>query len=153
MNALFKKLNFKEHNQIVVINSPESFEKELIEIKNLAKIKKELKNASKIEFILIFVTRKNEINKIIAKIDKLIIDDATLWFAYPKGTSKNYKCDFNRDTGWDALGKHGFEGVRIVAIDKDWSALRFRKVKHIKKMSRTKSMALTNEGKFKTTGK
>jgi len=26
--------------------------------------------------------------------------DAIVWFTYPKGTSKKYKCDFNRDTGW-----------------------------------------------------
>ncbi len=27
--------------------------------------------------------------------------DALLWFAYPKGTSKKYTCDFHRDDGWD----------------------------------------------------
>lgn len=52
--------------------------------------------------------------------------DALLWFAYPKGTSKKYMCDFNRDDGWDVLRKSGFDSVRQIAIDEDWSALRFR---------------------------
>ena len=58
--------------------------------------------------------------------------DALLWFAFPKGTSKKYQCDFNRDTGWSLLKTAGFDTVRAVAIDDDWSALRFRRVEYIK---------------------
>ena len=46
-----------------------------------------------------------------------------------------------------AVGAHGFEPVRMVAIDEDWSALRFRRVEHIKTM--TRSFALTEAGKAK----
>lgn len=62
-------------------------------------------------------------------------EDAIVWVAYPKGTSKNYQCEFNRDTGWGKLGELGFEPVRQVAIDADWTALRFRRVEYIKKMT------------------
>jgi hypothetical protein len=55
-----------------------------------------------------------------------------VWFAYPKGTSKKYTCDFNRDTGWDTLKALGFDTVRAVAIDDNWTALRFRRVEYIK---------------------
>jgi hypothetical protein len=37
----------------------------------------------------------------------------------------------NRDTGWEALQAAGFDTVRLVAIDADWSALRFRRKEHI----------------------
>jgi hypothetical protein len=56
-----------------------------------------------------------------------------VWFAYPKGTSKKYTCNFNRDTGWDAMKALGFDTVGIAAIDADWTALRFRREEHIKK--------------------
>jgi hypothetical protein len=56
--------------------------------------------------------------------------------AYPKGSSKKYKASINRDSGWESLGQHGFEGVRQVALDENWSALRFRKVEFIKVMTR-----------------
>ena len=45
------------------------------------------------------------------------------------------------------LGGAGFEPVRQVAIDEDWSALRFRRVAHVKSLTRSKAMALTDEGK------
>ena len=34
---------------------------------------------------------------------------------------------FNRDSEWRVLSEAGYETVRMVAIDEDWSALRFRK--------------------------
>jgi hypothetical protein len=70
-----------------------------------------------------------------------------VWFAYPKGTSKRYRCEFNRDTGWAAVGAAGFEGVRQVAIDEDWSALRFRRPEFIKSLTRDPSRAGSPAGK------
>jgi hypothetical protein len=70
-----------------------------------------------------------------------------VWFAYPKGTSKKYKSEINRDNGWQILGELGFEGVRGVAIDEDWSALRFRRVEFIKAMNRDKKRAMITQGK------
>jgi hypothetical protein len=57
--------------------------------------------------------------------------DAVLWFAYPKGTSKRHASEINRDTGWDSLKSADFETVRLVAIDQDWSALRFRRAAYV----------------------
>jgi len=74
--------------------------------------------------------------------------DATLWFAYPKGTSRRYTCDFNRDTGWDAVGRIGFEPVRQVALDEDWSALRFRRAEFIKSLRRAPERALSARGRI-----
>jgi hypothetical protein len=51
------------------------------------------------------------------------------------------------------MGKLGYESVRMVAIDEDWSALRFRKVEFVKIMTRDKSWVLTEEGKRKTKNK
>ena len=44
----------------------------------------------------------------------------------------------------------GFEGVWQVAIDEDWSALRFRRIEYIKKMTRDKKRAMTPAGRAKT---
>ncbi len=153
INPIIKKLNWKSQEEVVVLNSPESFKPILSEWSSFITIKNNLKNIKKINFILIFVTKKSEINSTIIKINKLFEDDVVLWFAYPKGSSKKYKCDFNRDSGWNKLGEFGFEGVRQIAIDEDWSALRFRKTEFISNMIRRKSMAMTSEGKKKTTGK
>ena len=146
MTPLFKKLNLKDQKEIVILSSPKSFNSEINNISEFTKVRKTIKGITGIEFILVFVTKKNEISKILANTNKLFTDDVVLWFAYPKGSSKNYKCDFNRDNGWDALGELNFEGVRIVSVDEDWSALRFRKVKFIKNISRNEKMILSKEG-------
>jgi len=55
----------------------------------------------------------------------------------------------DRDSGWNVLGAAGFEGVRMVAIDEDWSALRFRRAEFIKTMKRDSKYAMSKAGKKK----
>jgi hypothetical protein len=100
-----------------------------------------------IEFSLAFVTQQKEIDAIVKSIAQKAAGDAIVWFAYPKGSSKKYRCDFNRDSGWEPLGKAGFEPVRMVAIDEDWSALRFRRAEFIKTMTRPAEHRLSAQGK------
>lgn len=125
MTSLFKKLNFKNHAEIVVINAPSSFDIALDEMKPFTKIVTKLPKA--IHFIMVFVTKQVEIDKAIGNIYPSLEGDAILWFCYPKGTSKKYTCNFNRDNGWDKVKAVGMDTVRSVAIDEDWTGLRFRK--------------------------
>ncbi len=145
MDAVFKKMNFRSTENIVVLNSPPSFDANLSQMEGLTSILNNLEEVNTTEFILAFCTKQAEVDSVANQAVSKLTGDGLLWFAYPKGTSKRYKCDFNRDTGWEVLGKLGFEPVRAVAIDDDWSALRFRKVGYIKKM--TRSFAMTEEGK------
>ena len=147
MDAVFKKLNFKDQPEILVINHPASFQPNLDAMASLVKIQTEVAKAGKIHFALAFVTKQVEVDTLATQIAAKTEGDALVWFAYPKGTSKKYKCEFNRDTGWDVLGKLGFEPVRMVAIDEDWSALRFRRAEFIKTMVRNEKLALSKEGK------
>lgn len=151
MNPTFKKLNYKTQKQICIGNAPSSFKKEMDEMALLVSIKTSLTGVKKVEFFLAFVTRQQEVDELTKKVVPLMEGDGILWFAYPKGTSKKYKCEFNRDTGWAALGKLGYEGVRAVAIDKDWTALRFRNAENIKKMTRSFAMSETGMKKVAAT--
>jgi len=153
MTPLFKKLNYKEQKQIIVINAPNSFEDELVAMKTHAEIITDLSKANHVEFAICFLTTQQEIDDFISTIDSKLQGDATVWLCYPKSSSKNYTCTFNRDTGFSSVGKYGFEPVRQVAIDHDWSSLRFRKVSYIKTITRRESYALTEEAKQRTTQK
>lgn len=147
MTPLFKKLNFKDQQEILVVNAPNSFDIELADVRGFAKIIKNINKVKSIEFAIIFVLTQKEIDNVIELVFPKLNGDAVLWFCYPKGTSRKYKCDFNRDTGWETLGNYNLEGVRQVAIDEDWSALRFRKIEHIKTLTRRESYAISKEGK------
>jgi hypothetical protein len=131
MATLFEKLNLGDRQQIVVLDAPASLEPELARLPVLT-IHHHLQSVAETNFLLAFVTRKAEVEGLAAEVAARAPGDAVVWFAYPKGTSKKLKCDFNRDTGWDALNARGFETVRAVAIDEDWTALRFRRREFIK---------------------
>jgi hypothetical protein len=82
-------------------------------------------------FAIVFVAHKTQLDRYSDVIVSKLQGDAVLWFAYPKVTSRNLTCDFNRDNGWDVIRGAGFDPVRLVAIDADWSALRFRRKEFI----------------------
>lgn len=145
MTPLFKKLNYKGTPEIGVFNAPASFDAELLPMKGEASIVTTLPNIKDGSFLMAFAITQKELDYWSEELVKNLADDGVLWFCYAKGTSKKYTCEFNRDTGWVVLASLGFEPVRAVAIDADWSALRFRKPANIKKM--TRSSALTEEGK------
>ncbi|HAA17009.1 MAG TPA: hypothetical protein DCE41_36975 [Cytophagales bacterium] len=153
MTPLFKKLNYKDQKSILILNSPDSFREEEKAMGEVADVLFDVGELDSVPFALVFATQQVQIDHAIASLNDKLKGDALLWFAYPKGSSKKYKCDFNRDTGWEEVGKYGFEGVRQVAIDTDWSALRFRRVEFIKNLTRRKSMAMTSEAKSRTSGK
>jgi hypothetical protein len=140
---IFAKLNFKDHKQIVVLNSPASFEAELAALKGV-EIIRDLKKAKEVTFSLAFVTTQEEIDALAPAIARKAGGDAVVWFAYPKKTSKKYASQIDRDRGWNKLGREGFEPVRMVAIDEDWSAKRFRRAVFIKKMTRPAEHRLTD---------
>jgi hypothetical protein len=131
MTTVFEKLNLKDQQEIVVLNAPESFRPELARLPVLS-LHQHLESIATVSFLLAFVTKQNEVDALAAQVAARAQGDAIVWFAYPKGTSKKYKCDFNRDTGWAGLNAAGFETVRAVAIDEDWSALRFRRSEFVK---------------------
>ena len=144
MPSVFEKLNLKDQKSILVLNSPVSFEPELGKLSKVTVLRNSQESAG-IDFALAFVTNQKQVDTLGKVIAKKAEGDAVVWFAYPKGSSKKYKSEINRDSGWQVLGNAGFEPVRMIAIDEDWSAIRFRRVDYIKKMKR--SIAMTEKGK------
>jgi hypothetical protein len=129
--SIFGKLNLKDQKEILVVNAPASFEQEINRLDGVL-VQRDPERIAVIRFALAFATRQQELDRLIRSLVGRAEGDALLWFAYPKGTSRNYSCDFNRDTGWNVLRASGFDSVRQIAIDDDWSALRFRRVEYIK---------------------
>ena len=134
MTPLFAKLNLKDQPRIVVLQAPASFEGELAALSGV-EVLRALPATGPVSFALAFVTRQAEVDSLARDLTARAGGDPILWFAYPKQRSRKFKCDFNRDTGWAALAGAGFEPVRMVAIDADWSALRFRRSAFINRVT------------------
>jgi hypothetical protein len=146
MQTIFQKLNMKDEKEIVVLNAPQSFEVALETLSGVRVIRN-LAEVEKAHFALAFSITQPELDTAATEITAKAAQDIKLWFAYPKQSSKKYRCEFNRDTGWDKLGQAGYEPVRQVAIDEDWSAVRFRQVAYIKTMIRQEKDMLSAAGK------
>ncbi|MDF2699114.1 MAG: hypothetical protein K0Q49_670 [Haloplasmataceae bacterium] len=144
MNEILKKLNLKNLTDFrLILNAP----KEYLEIflnDNISLDANIQKN--KYQFIQVFGISNYEIKESASKVIDYLDDDGLLWLCYPKKTSKKYKgSDCDRDKVASLLAEFNFEPVRQVAIDDDFSALRFRHVSNIKTMVR--KSAETEAGK------
>jgi hypothetical protein len=135
---LFNKLNLGAHDEIVLFNAPDSFESELKQLKGI-KIIRDPSKPRAITFGMAFAMTQAQLDRASKLLASGSEGDAVLWFAYPKGTSKRYTCGFNRDAGWGVIRAAGFESVRMVAVDEDWSALRFRRLEYVKSASKSAS--------------
>lgn len=130
-SPLFKKLNLGIHQEIAVFNAPDSFEPELKRLKGV-KITRDPAKPKGVKFGLAFAITQAQLDRASKILAAASEGDAVIWFAYPKGSSRRYTCEFNRDSGWSVIQDAGFESVRMVAIDEDWSALRFRRAEYVK---------------------
>lgn len=146
MTPVFAKLNFKDSPRLLAIDPPQTLERELAALRGPA-IDRRPQADTFYGFAIGFATTRAELDRVSEILTAATAGDAVVWVAYPKKTSKRYRCEFDRDSSWDILGAAGFEAVRMVAIDADWSALRFRRVEYIKRMTRAPSRASSAAGK------
>ena len=131
MTDLRKKLNPKAQGPVVVIGSPASFAAETAlwpEVHLFQHLESSLCQG----FVLAFVKNPTEVSRIAAHLSADQQPELLLWLAYPKKISPLANGDIDRDHGWESLREKGFRPVSQIAIDEDWSALRFRPAKAVK---------------------
>jgi len=132
MKELLCKLNYKGQERIALINAEEDFALSLSnELRDIV-IDKEIDPRYPYSFIILFVKSSSEVDHLTPMALHNLMADGILWFCYPKKSSKKYSTDLDRDHGWKSLNDSGLFGVRMVSIDDDWSAFRFRNAKFIK---------------------
>jgi hypothetical protein len=125
IEKILKKLRYKEEVTGTLMNAPKNIGDEFKKVGFKTTIK------DKSHFTLLFVKNKSEFDKLIKPTIKKIEYDSLFWLAYPKGTSK-IETDVNRDILWKLAEPLGYRPVSQVAIDSDWSAMRFRPMEKVK---------------------
>lgn len=153
IHPIIKKLNYKDQQIVAILGAPESFAPVVDTWREIAMMDTHLQEDIQYEFVITFARTIADIKQYASQVEHRLVEDAVFWIAYPKKSSKKYHSDISRDKGWEPIGELGMEGVRQVAIDDDWSALRFRTAKFIKTLKRNPRMALSKEGKKRTEGK
>jgi ABC-type Fe3+-hydroxamate transport system substrate-binding protein len=117
------KLMIKPGKTVLFLNAPSQYEKVLGKIPAGATILPS--DAMAADIIQLFVASNAELKKQLPKTKKYLNPEGALWVTYYKGTSKT-KTDINRDIIAEYAASIGFEGVAIISVDDDWSALRLK---------------------------
>lgn len=124
---MLKKLYCKNQKEIFVFNAPREFLSVLWDIGKEIKVKREAKKNEQVSLSLVFVRNQNEIAKHVNILGKRLTADAVVWFAVPKKNSKTYESELPEGYKWEDLSAIGYKQVSSISIDKDWTALRFKK--------------------------
>ncbi len=129
--SILEKLQLKDEKNLLIQGLPSTVEKQFVKI-SFAKNVTPLLKIRKIDFALVFAISHKQLNDILKEIAPALHEDAKLWIAYPKVSSKIVS-DLTRDCNWECISQLGFESVRLITLDSIWSAMRFKKADQIKK--------------------
>lgn len=87
------------------------------------------------DLILAFARDQSALTGMAATVLPIYKRGGSLWFAHPK-KSGAIRSDLSRDAGWDVVTAAGLIPVTQIALDDDWSALRFRYRDEVKLITR-----------------
>lgn len=76
-------------------------------------------------FLLVFAASRAKFDELLPGLAPKVGQGIVFWVAFPKQSSPRYDSDLNRDIVWKLMEPLGFKPARNVALDEDWSALRF----------------------------
>ncbi|MGS2740097.1 hypothetical protein [Sinomicrobium sp. M5D2P17] len=131
MKNLFKKLKLENQKEILVLNEPKGFAKQLAELVGI-EVYESLVQVNKVEFALVFVTTIKQFEQQMLTLGPKLKDDVVLWVAHPRTISQNYTTDITNAYDWAPLTRNSYDSVDSLTINKDWEALRFRKLEYIR---------------------
>ena len=124
---LVKKLGIKPRTSIAIHNAPKDYER------TLGRLPKQVNRAPGVarllDFIQFFTSEKRALEREFAKLARALAPAGMLWISWPKKAS-GVATDLTEDV-IRAIGlAHGLVDVKVAAVDKVWSGLKFvRRVK------------------------
>lgn len=119
--SLAQKLQIKPGRSLLLVDPPAGYLESLGELPEDAR-----REEAPADVVQLFVRSRAELEERLDAARAALNPGGILWVAYPKGTSKTMKADIHRDSINAYAQSLGMEGVAMVAIDEDWSALRLK---------------------------
>lgn len=118
---LVKKLGIKDGFNVLFVNAPDSFEKQL----DLpADVKVNLRSRQPVDLVLLFVTTKRELERTFSHYAGKLTPAGMLWISWPKkssGVASDLTDNVVRHIGL----AQGMVDVKVCAVDEIWSGLKF----------------------------
>ena len=123
--TLFEKLLIQDERNLLIQGLPSSIEKQFTKL-SFSKNVTPLLKSRKIDFALVFAVSESQLSGILREVLPALKNEAKLWIAYPKATSK-IATNLNRNCSWDCITGAGYEDLDKVELDNVWVASRFIK--------------------------
>ena len=121
--SIAEKLLIKPGRTVLFVNAPPGYRTRIGALPPNTTILKS--GGAPAEVIQVFVKSRAELEAELPKLKRALAPNGLLWVSYAKGTSK-MKGDINRDSIAAYAHTIGMEGVAMISIDDDWSALRLK---------------------------
>ena len=118
---LVKKLGIKEGFNILIVNAPNDFERQL-ELPKHVTFKGNPKRP--FDFVLLFVKSQDALKKEFSRYARRLTPGGMLWISWPKKTS-GVESDLNENVVRDIGLAKGMVDVKVCAVDDVWSGLKF----------------------------
>ncbi len=130
-DTISEKLKIKQGFSLLTINAPSNFKKSLGTLPASVKISNETKSYNQVHW---FVMNREQLEKEMSRVMKLLKPEITVWVYYPKGSSK-IQTDLTRDKGWDCLRKESdkITWINLISFDETWSVFGFRAKTEVEK--------------------
>jgi hypothetical protein len=118
---LVERLQVKGERRLAVLHAPEG-------LRPLFGADDRLATAHEADVVVAFMATRGELNRRLAELKNSTRPEAILWLAYPKTTSPR-ATELSRDFIHDYALTVALDAVAQIAIDTDYSALRFKHVR------------------------
>jgi hypothetical protein len=129
---LLKKLNLKPSETVRLINAPAGYDALFSPLPDGS----EPIGDRQADVVMLFVVTHAELATFAPVAIGAMKPGGRLWVAYPKKSS-GVASDLHRDASWSPLTDSGFRPVSMLAVNKVWTAFRFRPLSETKPLMGT----------------
>ena len=115
-----QKLGIKPRTTVIVINEPPNYRKLLGKLDRVT-FSNRISTTS--DFVHLFSTNRNELEKKLSILRDKISDNGTIWVSWPK-KSANIPTDITEDVVREIALPLGLVDIKVCAVDETWSGLK-----------------------------
>lgn len=125
---LARKLKIKSGYRVLMLNAPAGFEEWLQPLPPGSVY--ELQASGKYDVALLFASIRADLEHQVPILLNHLKSGKVLWIAFPK-KSAGIDSELGMNKGWESLNARGLQGISLISISEEWSAMRFKPLEDI----------------------
>jgi hypothetical protein len=120
--SLVEKLGIKAGARVAIVNAPDGYDATLGTLP--ADVSPDTNLTDIYDFIQAFIPNRAELEAEFPQLKSALASNGSLWISWLKGASKP-ETDLNENIVREVGLQNGLVDVKVIAVDKDWSGLKF----------------------------